>query len=96
MGGAVVGALLVARLLLARDPLGHAGRGLLVAAGALALFVLWTRVSAAWSDAGWRAAIEADRAALYLGVRLLLGTWPGPRGPRRRPTRSAWCPTRPT
>jgi tetratricopeptide (TPR) repeat protein len=64
---AVVLALVLAlRLWFAPEP--FAGFGPLggVAAGLLALYAIWTGLSASWSDAPGRALLEADRVLLYL------------------------------
>src|SRR5688572_16358846 len=68
---------LVARIMLVPDPAETVGRGLLVAAAALALFSLWTFVSGAWSDAPGRALVELDRALLYLVALVLFGSLGG-------------------
>ncbi len=67
------GLALVARLTRAERPWAGFGAALGVATGALALFAVWTLVSSAWSDAAGRAAIEFDRALLYLFVLVLFG-----------------------
>ncbi len=74
---------LAARVMLAADPAAGLGRGLLLAAGALALFALWTLVSGGWSHAPARALIESDRALLYL-VALVLFASPGGGGGAQR------------
>ena len=66
-------AALVLRLTLARRPWEGWSAALSVAAGALALFTVWTLVSAQWSDAPGRALIEFDRSLLYLAVLVLFG-----------------------
>ena len=63
----------VLRLTLAPRPWEGWSVGLSVGAGALALFAVWTLVSAQWSDAPGRALIEFDRALLYLAVLVLFG-----------------------
>jgi O-antigen ligase len=68
---------LAGRVMLVSDPAAGVGRGLLVAALALALFALWTLVSSSWSDAPGRALIEFDRALLYLVALVLFGSFAG-------------------
>jgi O-antigen ligase len=64
---------LAVRTVAARRPFEGASGPLAVAATALALFAIWTLLSASWSDAPGRALIEFDRALLYLLVLLLFG-----------------------
>lgn len=66
--------LLAARLLLVDRPLAGAGPALIVAAGALGLFALWTLLSGSWSDAPDRALPEFDRALLYVLVLVVFGS----------------------
>lgn len=65
---------LVARIMTAARPSAGFGRGLTVAAVALALFALWTLLSGLWSHAPSRALVESDRALLYLLVLVLFGS----------------------
>lgn len=65
--------LLALRVLLLARPAEGLGPALLLAAGALALFALWTLLSGGWSDAPGRALVEFDRALLYLLVLVLFG-----------------------
>ena len=74
LAAAVVLGALVLRLTLADRPLEGVGLPLVVAAAALGLFAVWTLLSAAWSDAPARALLEFDRALLYLGALVLLGS----------------------
>jgi hypothetical protein len=67
---------LAARILTADRPFAGLSPGLAIAAGALALFTLWTLLSAAWSDSDWRALTEFDRSLLYLVALLLFGSVP--------------------
>lgn len=71
---AVLLLVMAARVLLAGDPAAGLSPGLLVAAGALALFALWTLLSGGWSDARARALVEFDRALLYFVVLVLFGS----------------------
>ena len=64
------------RMALAAEPLAGYGSVALSAAGALALFALWTLVSGTWSDAPGRAFVEFDRALLYLLALLLFASVP--------------------
>lgn len=65
---------LAGRLLLAADPLAGLGRGVMLAAAALALFVVWTLSSGSWSGAHGRALVEADRPLLYVVILVLFGS----------------------
>lgn len=71
---------LAAWVVLGSHPSAAISRGLLVAAAALALFALWTLVSARWSDAPGRALLEFDRALLYLVALVLFGLLGGGAG----------------
>jgi hypothetical protein len=73
---AILAVLLLLRVTLAADPVGGAGRPLLVAAAALTLLGAWTLLSESWSDAPARALLEWDRTLVYLLVLLLFGTLP--------------------
>jgi O-antigen ligase len=66
-------AAVVLRLTLAPRPWEGWSLGLSIGAGSLALFAVWTLVSAEWSDAPARALLEFDRALLYLAVLVLFG-----------------------
>jgi O-antigen ligase len=68
---ALVGLLL--RITLARRPWEGWSAGLSVAAGALALFAVWTLLSSHWSGAPGRALLEFDRTLLYLAVFVVSG-----------------------
>ena len=70
----LVAGVLILRIGASEAPFAGLGRGVLVAAGALALFAGWTLLSATWSDSTARALIEFDRALLYLLVLLLFGS----------------------
>lgn len=70
----LIGLLLHATL--ARRPFaGISGTGAVAIAG-LALFALWTLLSAAWSHAPARAMIEFDRALLYVAALVLAAAFP--------------------
>ena len=58
-----------------RLPLADLSSPVAVAAIALALLVVWTWSSAAWSDAPWRAVFEWQRTALYLLALLSCGAF---------------------
>ena len=85
VGAVLAWSALALRLVTADHPLGSLSKPLLLAAGALGLFAVWTLVSTAWSDSSSRALIEFDRALLYLGVLLLFGSL------ARTPDRIAWA-----
>jgi O-antigen ligase len=55
------------------DPFAGISPLLALAAGALAAFAIWTLLSGGWSEAGSRAALEFNRALLYLAALLLFG-----------------------
>jgi O-antigen ligase len=76
--------LLIARVLLARDPFAGMSGPLAIVAGALMLLAAWTLASAAWSDSAARATLEFDRVLVYLLALALLGSLP----------RSAWTARR--
>ena len=81
--GLVGAALLVAlalRVVAAERVVAAGRRRLVLAVAALALFGAWTMLSALWSDAPWRAAVESDRVLGYLAVLVLFATLR--RGPR--------------
>ena len=67
---------LAARMALAEQPLQGFSRPLAIAAGALAVYAVWTLASGIWSDAPGRAVVEFDRALLYLLALLLFGSAP--------------------
>jgi hypothetical protein len=69
---AVLVALLL-RITLARHPWEGWSAGLSIGAGALALFAVWTLVSAHWSGAPGRALLEFDRTLLYLAAFVVSG-----------------------
>ena len=70
----IVLALLVLRVLLARDPIQGLSAPLALAAGALTLLAVWILASSAWSDSTARALTEFDRTLLYLLALVLFGT----------------------
>ena len=72
----IVLALLVLRVLLARDPIQGLSAPLALAAGALMLLAVWILASSAWSDSTARALTEFDRTLLYLLALVLFGTMP--------------------
>lgn len=72
----ILALILAARLAFASNPLAGISRPLAIAAGALALFAVWTVASGIWSDAPARALIEFDRVLLYLLALLLFGSVP--------------------
>ena len=72
----IVLALLVLRVLLARDPIQGLSAPLALAAGALTLLAVWILASSAWSDSTARALTEFDRTLLYLLALVLFGTMP--------------------
>jgi O-antigen ligase len=67
---------LIARICLTDAPFAGFSKPLVIAAGAFALFALWTLVSGRWSHAPGRALLEFDRALLYLFALLLFGSLP--------------------
>lgn len=67
-------AVLALRVCVARDPFQGFSPPLAIAAGALALYALWTLISGAWSNAPGRALIEFDRVLLYLVALVLFGS----------------------
>ena len=77
LAAVVVALALVLRVTLAERPFAGYGPALQIAAGALALYAVWTLLSSGWSDAPARALLEFDRAVLYLLVLLLVGSLPG-------------------
>ena len=69
--------LLAVRVAVAESPFEGFGIPLVLAGGALALFVLWTLLSGRWGmHAPGRSLIEANRALLYLLALVLFGTFP--------------------
>ncbi len=70
----VLVAAMILRVAFARAPFAGYGWSLAFAGGALALYALWTALSGVWSDAPGRAALELDRALLYLFALLLFGS----------------------
>jgi O-antigen ligase len=77
-------ALLAVRVCLARNPFEGFSPQLGIAAGALALYALWTLLSGNWSNAPGRAWVEFDRALLYLAALVLFGSI------GRSPSRLRW------
>ena len=67
---------LAARAAGARRPLTGLGLPAAVVSCGLALFVIWTLLSATWSGAPGRALVEADRALLYLLAFVLFASFP--------------------
>ncbi len=76
VAAALVWIALALRMVTAEHPAAGLGRPLAVAAGALALLAAWALVSSAWSDSASRGLVEFDRALLYLGLLLLVGSLP--------------------
>jgi O-Antigen ligase len=75
-GALVVLVAMVLGVAVAREPLaGLTPRGLL-ACGSLALFALWTLLSARWSHATGRALVAFDRVLLYLAILTLFAFIP--------------------
>jgi O-antigen ligase len=72
----ILALVLAARLALADQPLEGLSRPLAIAAGALAIYAIWTLASGIWSDAPGRALLEFDRVLLYLLALLLFGSIP--------------------
>ena len=64
---------LLCLIMLASHPREGLSPPLLVVAGALALFAIWTLASGGWSDAPGRALIEFDRALVYVLALLVFG-----------------------
>jgi O-antigen ligase len=71
----ILALILAARLALAGRPLQGFSRPLAIAAGALALYAVWTLASGIWSDAPGRALLEFDRVLLYLLALILFGSF---------------------
>jgi hypothetical protein len=65
---------LALRFWLASEPLAGYGPLAVVTAGMLALYGLWTMLSAAWSHAPGRALLELDRVLLYLLAMLVFAS----------------------
>jgi hypothetical protein len=68
--------LMVARVAIVERPLAGLGRGAAAGAGALAALAAWTLLSAAWSGAPARAALEGDRVLAYLLVLVVFAASP--------------------
>ena len=66
--------LLLARVALGEAPVAGFSRPIAIAAAPLALYALWTLVSAGSSDSLARSLIEFDRVLLYLAALLLFGS----------------------
>jgi hypothetical protein len=75
-GACVVLAVMAMGVAGARVPLAGLSRRGLVACGSLALFALWTLLSARWSHATGRALVSFDRVLLYLAVLTLFACIP--------------------
>ena len=73
----VVSLVLVLRLTLAEEPFEGLSPPLALVTGALALFAVWTLVSAWWSGAPARALLEFDRVLLYTLTAVLFGSLRG-------------------
>ena len=73
---------LILRVALARDPFSGLSWRSVLAIASLAIFAIWTLVSAAWSHAPGRAVLEFDRVLLYLLVLVLFATLRRRRGSR--------------
>lgn len=84
LGAVALALVLLVRATTAERPFAGIGRAAALAGGALALFAVWTLLSAYWSDAPARALIEWDRALLYLLVFVLMASVP------RTAARLAW------
>jgi O-antigen ligase len=67
-------ALLALRAVFADEPFEGISRAVLVAAGALGLYAIWTLASATWSDSLGRSMIEFNLVLLYLFGLLLFGS----------------------
>ncbi len=80
----ILAIVLLLRVTLSERPFAGAGRTLVVAAGAMALFAAWILASSAWSHSPGRALLEFDRALLYLLALVLFGSLP------MTPRRLAW------
>ena len=72
----VLAAALGLRIAFAEEPFAGFSKPLGVAVGGLALYALWTLMSAAWSDSTARALLEFNRALLYLLALVLFGSLP--------------------
>ena len=72
----VLAAALGLRIAFAEAPFAGFSKPLAVAAGGLALYALWTLLSATWSDSTARALLEFNRALLYLLALVLFGSLP--------------------
>jgi O-antigen ligase len=70
----VLAAMLALRAVLAEEPFEGMSRPLALVAGALALYALWTLLSAVWSDSLGRSLVELNRVLLYLFTLLLFGS----------------------
>jgi O-antigen ligase len=77
----LLAAVLIVRICLAESPFAGFSRPLAIAAGAFALFTVWTLLSGAWSNGPSRALLEFDRALIYLLALVLFGSLP--RSPAR-------------
>ena len=75
---------LVVRVTCTEDPLEGFSIPVAVVVAALALFAVWTLLSGGRSDATARALLEFDRALLYLGIVVLVGSL------RHTPERMRW------
>lgn len=76
LAAVVVLVALVLRVTLADRPLAGFSGSLAVAGAGLGAFALFVLLSALWSDSPARALAEFDRALLYLGTLVLLGSMP--------------------
>lgn len=72
--GILLVVVLILRITLVDEPFIGFSRPLAIAAGALALFALWTLLSAVWSDSPARSLIEFDRTFSYLLLVVLMGS----------------------
>jgi O-antigen ligase len=70
----VLAAFLALKAVFADDPFEGLSRPLVLAGGALALYALWTLLSATWSDSLGRSLVEFNRVLLYLFALLLFGS----------------------
>jgi O-Antigen ligase len=71
----VLAIVLALRMWFASEPFAGFGPLGLVAAGCLAIFGVWTALSASWSDAPGRALLESDRVLLYLLALLVFASF---------------------
>ena len=75
-GALIVLVAMAVAIAFARQPLAGLTRWGLLACGSLALFALWTLLSARWSHATGRALVAFDRVLLYLAILALFACVP--------------------